>query len=264
MFLLTVLLGTFFVGCSKFVNIPAGYVGKILTPTGWTKGIIEAGQVDLGISDQNGQSNSLAILEATSVSIKESFSKQDSVDNRISIGVPTTVDVYVRMKVPSDERTRDAIFAQITPESQDDRVSVITVEGIYEKLARMDVRSAIRQVLSKYHSVDSVRNNMGKINDELGVMVIDMFKRSGVPLDLQNVTISNTQEDPTVLAARNAQLAAQSEIETIEKVGAALKRNPEYLIAKKYQTYENVSAKGATMVIVDGQDNGRITLPVGH
>jgi hypothetical protein len=269
MSLFALLFAILFTGCNNYVNIPAGFIGKILTPTGWTKGIIEAGQVDLGTPSDDNQSNSLSILEATSVSIKESYlknedSKGNIVDDRIAIGGPTTVDVYVRMKVPSDERSRDGIFSQITPASVDaaNRTSVITVETIYSKLARMDVRSAIRQVLSKYKDVDSVRAHQDKVNDELGVAVIAMFKRSGVPLELQNVVISNIQPDPAVLEAKNKQLAAQSEVATIDSIGAALKRNPQYLIVKKYQTYENVASKGATMVMIDGQDNGRFTIPL--
>lgn len=269
MVLFALLFAVFFTGCNNYVNIPAGYVGKILTPTGWTKGIIEADQVDLGTVGTDNQANSLAVLEATSVSIKESYlkttdSKGGDIDDRISIGGPTTVDVYVRMKVPADERSRDGIFSQITPTSYDKeaRTSLITVETIYSKLAKMDVRSAIRQVLSKYKNVDSVRAHQDKVNDELGAAVIAMFKRSGVPLELQNVVISNIQPDPAVLEARNKQLAAQSEVATIDSIGAALRRNPQYLVVKKYQTYEAVASKGATMVMIDGQDNGRVTLPL--
>lgn len=263
--ILAVLSALIFTGCdTNNAYIPAGYVGKILTPTGYTKGIIEAGQVDLGECYSGGKCNTLVLLEASSISVKEQYMKKDDVDDRISIGGnATTVDVYVRMKVPSDERTRDAIFAQITPTNTNtERTSMITVENIYNRLAKMDVRSSIRQVLSKYNSVDTVRNNLAKINDELGAASLAMFNRSGVPLDLQNMVISNTQEDPDVVIARNKQLAAQSEIETIEKIGAALRKNPEYLISKKYQTYETIAGKGATMVIVDGQDNGRFTIPL--
>src|ERR1035437_6541689 len=54
MSLFALLFAILFTGCNNYVNIPAGFIGKILTPTGWTKGIIEAGQVDLGTpSDDN-------------------------------------------------------------------------------------------------------------------------------------------------------------------------------------------------------------------
>lgn len=252
--------------CGEFKSIPAGYVGKTLTPTGWSKGIIEAGQVSLKDESVNGEKERLVLLEATSVSIKESYAKTTvdgkEVDNRIDIGSPTTVDVYIRVKAPSDEVLRDAIFAQITAEVINDRLSMIKLDSVYTRLAKMDVRSAIRQVLSKYSSVDSIRHHQDKVNDELGAAVLAMFKRSGVTLELQNVVISNIQEDAIVLESMNRQLAAQSEVATIDSIGAAIRRNPQYLTMKKYQTYEAVASKGATMVMIDGQDNGRVTIPL--
>lgn len=194
-----------------------------------------------------GEKDRLILLEATSVSIKESYVKTPEVDNRIDIGGPTSVDVYIRVKAPSDEALRDAIFAQITPDVIDDRLSVIKLDSVYSRLAKMDVRSAIRQVLSKYSNVDSIRHNQDKVNDELGAAVLAMFKRSGVMLELQNVVISNIQEDVIVLESMNRQLAAQSEVATIDSIGAAIRRNPQYLTMKKYQTYEAVASKGATM-----------------
>ena len=43
------------IGCTNdFRNIPAGFVAKKLTPSGWDKGILEAGQVDIGTKNSDG------------------------------------------------------------------------------------------------------------------------------------------------------------------------------------------------------------------
>ena len=61
-------------GCTtNVVNIPAGFVGKMLTPTGWQDKWLEAGQVDLGVKNSNGTYNTLVLLEVTSTTVKESF-----------------------------------------------------------------------------------------------------------------------------------------------------------------------------------------------
>lgn len=264
LFTLMALASITLTGCSEFHAIPAGFVGKILTPTGWAKEIIEAGQVDLGSTDgTNGQQNTLTILEATTVSLKESFLNDatNNVDNRVKIGnMPVTVDIYVRMKVPSDDKKRSAIFAQITPSIKKDKVSTIMVNDVYTKFAKMDVRSAIRQVLCEYKSVEDVVKNQAAVNDRLGKEILAMFERSGVPLDLQNVTISNIQEDISILAAENKKQSALSEIETIRMTGKAIRENPEYLIMKKYETYEKMAAKGTTIYIIDGDDR-KLTIP---
>lgn len=89
--------------------------------------------------------------------------------------------------------------------------------------------------------------------------VLAMFERSGAPLYLQNVTISNVQEDDNVVASKNNNEAAISEVEKIKKVGQALRENPGYLQVRKYEAYEKMAAKGATIYIVDG--NSPVVIP---
>ncbi len=265
--LIAIVFATILTGCSEFFTIPSGYVGKILTPTGWTAGIIEAGQVDLGESDVNGQQNTLTLLEATSVSIKETYEAatgEGGRDNRINIGgIPVSVDVYVRMCVPKEEAKRNGIFSQITPEAfgEEKRVNAIKLNTIYERLARMDVRSAIRQVISKYSSIDTVVKHQDRVNDEIAAKILEMFQRSSVPLDLQNVVISNVQADPTILAAENATRSALAEVERIRKIGEAIRENPQYLQSKKYDTYKELAGKGTTIYIIDG-GNASTVIPI--
>lgn len=258
--LLALLFAFILTGCADYQNIPSGYVGMILTPTGWTNKIIESGQVNLGETDANGRQNSLVLLEATSVAVKESFAKTPERDDRIKIGENSvTTDVYVRMIVPTDAQKRSAIFAQITPGKEQGRTSTISLTDIYTRFAVMDVRAAIRQVLGKYDSVSQVNRNREKINNDLAKAVKDMFERSGVPLDLQNVTISNVQEDENIVTSKNNNEAAISEVEKIKKVGQALRENPGYLQVRKYEAYEKMAAKGTTIYIVDG--NTPVVIP---
>lgn len=228
-------------------------------PTGWDKTILEAGQVDIGIKNNDGTYTSLVILEATSLSIKESFgqSKDGGEDHRILIGkTPVTVDVYVRMMVPQEKEKRNAIFAQITPESTGDRISKITVQKIYSQFAQMDVRSGIREVLQKQTEVSYVTTHLDEFNDKLGAMAIKMFERSGVPLVVQNVTLSNVKMDQTVWEAENQKAAALAQVEAINKIGAALRANPEYGLFKKYETYEKIKDKIGSFTIIEGNPNG--------
>ena len=72
--LLAMVVSFMFIGCSNVIReIPAGYVGKVLTPSGWQNEIREAGQVDIGTVGGNGTYNTLVLLEATSTAVKESF-----------------------------------------------------------------------------------------------------------------------------------------------------------------------------------------------
>lgn len=260
--IMILIFATLFIGCSNdFRQIPAGYVGKKLTPSGWDKGILEASLVDIGVKNHDGTYTSLIILEATSVSLKESFGMavaSGGEDHRILIGkTPVSVDVYVRMMIPQDPDRRNALFAQVTPQgSSEDRVSVITIQKVYSQFAQMDVRSGVRSVLQKETDVYKIINNLDSFNEKLGAMTIEMFQKSGVPLDVQNVTLSNVKMDASVWEAENQKAAAIAQVEAINKVGAALKANPEYLMIRKYDTYEKIKDKIGTFTIIEGNPNG--------
>lgn len=258
------MIAIFQIGCGNVIKeIPAGYIGKKLTPSGWDKGILEAGQVDLQEQNSDGTFTKLVTLEATSISLKESFnqSTEQGEDHRILIGkTPVTVDVYVRMMVPQDADKRNAIFAQTTPTAIDERVSTITVAKIYAQFAQMDIRSGIREVLQKQTDVSYISTHLDEFNDKLGAMAIKMFERSGVPLSVQNVTLSNVKMDATVWEAENQKAAAIAQVDAINKVGAALRANPEYqafaTMNKKYDTYKELAAKIGTFTIIDGNPAG--------
>lgn len=195
--------------------------------------------------------------------MKESFGQATNggEDHRILIGkTPVSVDVYVRVMVPKEADKRNAIFAQTTPTKIDDRVSVITVANMYEKFAQMDIRSGIREVLQKQTDVAYVSTHLDEFNDKLGAMGIKMFERSGVPLDVQNVTLSNVKMDATVWEAENQKAAAIAQVDAINKVGAALRANPEYqafaTMNKKYDTYKELASKIGTFTIIDGNPAG--------
>jgi hypothetical protein len=261
--LATIAAALMIMGCEEYREIPAGYIGKVLTPTGWEKGIREAGQVDIQAPFGNGTYNTLVLLEATSVAIKEHFGKADAnqEDDRVIIGkTPSTVDFYVRCMVGTDLDIRNAIFAQITPRAlkENERVSVITVEMIYAQFAKMDVRSGVRRVLSKYPDIYYVQSHLDSVNDAGATMVISAFKASGVPLLMQNSQFSNIKMDETVWAAENQKQAALAQVEAITKIGQALRANPEYMLFKKYDTYKEIAAqqKEVSFTIIDGQPNG--------
>jgi len=105
-------------------SIPAGYMGRVLTPTGWEESTHSAGQVDLRSPDRIGNFSVLILLEATSTTVKEQFleanadsGKQDNTDHRVTTkdGAPLSVDVYIRAMLPDDPSTRDRIFTWSPP-----------------------------------------------------------------------------------------------------------------------------------------------------
>ena len=263
--IITAALLFFIAGCSaQYVEIPAGYIGKVLTPTGWEGRIIEAGQVDIRDKDMEGRYAVLVLLEATTTTVKEQFlasdAAQDKTDHRILTkgGTPVACDVYIRAMVPADEVVRNAIFAQITPKATDnERIRVITVEMIYEHFARMDVRGGIRSIFSHFEGWEDINASYDKINSDISAMALSTFRANGVPLKLQNSQISNLKPDEHIWAAQNELASAEAKVNSINKIGKAIRDNPGYQDYLKWESLKEIAKNGSqsgttTIIITDG------------
>lgn len=254
------------VGCEYWVEVPAGYIGKIITPKGWADEVHESGSEDIGEPVGNEPASRMVLLEVTSNTVKESFSAgvvgksgQKSEDHRIMIGnAPIAVDVRIRVMVPEKQAVRDDIYTQVTPRNtRTKRVQIITAQMIYDKFAKQDVRSGTRAILcGDYHKFEDINKDMKKANAKLYVMVQDLFKRNSVPLILQNVSISNVKPDETVWKAENQNKAAMAQVKVIREIGKELRKNPDYLTFMKWEKLSEMNAKGVSITIIDGKPGG--------
>jgi hypothetical protein len=255
---------TVFSGCNIYVEIPAGFIGKILTPKGWEEGIHESGMVDIGRENSDGSYNVLVLLESTSTTVKEQFLGSeinlDKEDHRVTTQnqVPLAVDLYVRvgLVVNSDGRidksTANAVFSTITPKknyNDQNRVRVITLDDVYDQYARMDIRSDTRKIFKEYKDDQDVSRKFSAICDSIGFMVAQTFKMNKVPLKLYNAQLGNVKIDQSVWQARSQQVAADAEVARINAVGQALKDNPAYLTYMQWDKAVECSKNGATIVI---------------
>lgn len=256
--------------CQNVVrNIPSGYVGKSLTPTGYSEEILEAGQVDLGEVRNDGTSTSLVLLEVTTTTIKESFDAagtdpNEAGDHRVRTkdGAPVAVDIYVQVAVPQDKNLRDGIFSMISPQpTQDARVSAITIGAVYSQFAKMTIRGNVRSIFAKYQNVDSVYANYAKINAEISLMIIDVIKQSKAPFEILNAQLSNVKEDPTILDSKNKLVAARNEVEAAKMLGEAINKNANYLEMRRLQVLEKIGGLSKATVIVMDTKNSSVTIP---
>jgi len=259
----------FLASCSNEVrNIPSGYVGKKLTPSGWDKQILEAGQSDIGQKQDDGTSTQLVLLETTTKTVKEQFMKDDPADkqdHRVKTAdqTPLTVDIYVQISVPTDAQIRNSVFAMITPTAtKDERVSTISVEDIYTRFARMTIRGKVREIFVKYKDNEDAMKNFGKINAEIAQMIISVVRESKAPFEIVNAQLSNIQEDPTILESKTKLIAATNEVAAIEKVGDAIRKNPYYLEARRLDVLEKIGGKSSSnLVIMDTKNPTTLALP---
>ena len=267
-----------FASCASNVkNIPPGYIGKILTPSGYEKGSRAAGQVEIGEVSNAGTSNSLVLLEASTITIKESFGKnteKDGEDHRVKTKgdkaknvtpAPLTVDIYVQVALPTEEQLRDNAFASITPkdDSTQERVKTIQLKDIYNKFVTMTVRGRVRQIFAEYVDADDVMQNYDKINAEIAKAVIEIVASSKAPFQVVSVQLSNVKEDDDILKSQNDQMAAKNKVNEINALGEAIKQNPQYLQMKKYEVLEKIGEKSNNLSIIfsDGGKEPNLLIP---
>jgi hypothetical protein len=251
-------------GCNdSYVSIPAGYVGRILTSTGWDENIIEAGQVNLGNVGSGGQQSVLVLQEVTTVTILEPFlqaeNSPDKEDHRLltKSGTPLTVDLQVKVSAVDKTKWND-VFVEVTPKpfGNNLRVQVITLNDIYVRFAQMDVRGKLRSIFAKYKDYHDVMENWDKVNQEVQKMIVETFQENEVPLKLQNSQLGNVKPDATIWAAENQKALADSLVYSIEAIGQKMKENPEYVDYLKWQTIKEVGlAKDTNTLIIAGGDS---------
>lgn len=261
------------------MTIPAGFVGKILTPTGWQEAWLEAGQVDLGIKNADQTFNQMVLLEVTSTTIMEAFNPAkpvseggDNEDHRVLTkdGVPVSVDVYVRLIVPPDKKTWTNILAQVTPKhysgdpnkgiaGDPSEVQRVYVNDIYEKFARPEVRGAIRTLFASYDNYEAVYTDFQNIPEKLGDMLEGIFEDAGVPLTMMQVSLSNVKPDEALWAAKNQQAAANAQVEAIKAVGQAIRDNPGYVEYMKWEYLLKIAQSGQNVTIVVGDGGSTST-----
>lgn len=261
------LLAFAFISCdNKMFNIPSGYVGKIITQTGFEKDIREAGQVDLGTVQSDGTANNLVLLEATSITVKESFEKNDKgEDHRIKLADGyVIVDIYVQFNLPADKKLRENAFNCVTstPDPSSPRVSIIKLEDIYNKFAKMNVRGKSRSAFKDYKNSEDALKNMDKLNAEVFKIVQGIVDESKMPLELMSVQVSNIKEDEAIVESKNKTESATNEGMTIEKIGKMLQQYPSYVEYYKWQTIAEIMAKNPNAtLIIDGSGKGTIQVP---
>jgi len=212
------------------IQIPAGFIAKKLEPTGWNKTTIDAGQIDIGPTNNDGTSTSLVLLQINSITEKEQFTD----NNGIVFGkTPIVVDVYIRMIVSQNDTMRDLIFSTINAKPNQDRTSIISTQSVYIETAKPKIRNTIRAVLQKYNDPDTVRKNLQYFNQLLTTEIAKQIKDANIPLEILDVSISNIMQNQTINQAENNLNAAKAEIETIKQLGEQLQKNPQYL--EKYK-----------------------------
>jgi regulator of protease activity HflC (stomatin/prohibitin superfamily) len=171
-------------------------------------------------------------------------------------GVQFGIDLYIRFSVDCSDRTVRSVLQTVTP----DEGGNITTKRFYDLFVRPEIGEAVRQVVSPYRAND-LNDKRNELLQGIQKRVIEGITSKEKWIAVHDVSLSNldfpdamdnANVDRAVQAVMRDKAIAerervQAEIETtkmrralaegegeaaaakIEKIGAALRRNPEFL-----------------------------------
>ncbi|MFB6075505.1 MAG: SPFH domain-containing protein, partial [Candidatus Aenigmatarchaeota archaeon] len=181
-------------GCGPRVEVPPGNVGKLSSPDGLQKGIIQPSKFRLDTQWPLTIGDSLILVQAHDLPAKEKmevFMPKDQLN--------LTVDVRGTFTISTNEQNVNKIFAKLQAHSIGDRISQITMQQTYKTYAEPVIREVVRSNLTKY-SIQEVMKNRERINAELKKKVYDRL--GSTPIKPIYFGLADVQPPPIILKAQ--------------------------------------------------------------
>lgn len=213
------------------VQVPSGYVAKLVTKTGMTGDIIQPSMFRLN-------SNCVDCDRATLLEVSDRPVKE-----QIEVFMPKdqlklNFDMTATIRIPNDEKVINNIFDRIPSQAVNEgwagaddhtRVSIVTFDSVYGTYGRDLIREVSRSVVAKY-TINQILENRDTIVAEISTSVRE--KTKGTPIEVVRMSFGAitlpaviadakengaAREEQLRAAEANKQLALkQQEIELIE------------------------------------------------
>jgi regulator of protease activity HflC (stomatin/prohibitin superfamily) len=268
-------------GCAS-QDIPQAHKGRLFDRTGplalWIGGKGFKGPVLKPGTYFTGTYNEIYMVDCSMVTMREPLTALTK------DGVQFGIDIYVRFSADCSDDTVASLLSSGVP----DRGQTISAERLYAGLVRPAVGEAVRQVVSPYRANDLNEKREDLLTGIRKRFLDIMEAREKHVINVYEVNLSNL-DFPDAMDAANVDRAVQgvlkdkaiaerervqAEIQTmamrrelaeregevaaakIEKVGAALRKNPEYmqydLQQKMPEIYKTAGANGNLVIAAPG------------
>ena len=199
---------TLMVGCGEKVEVPPGFVGKIMTKDGYQEGMIPTSKLRLPICMN--YCDRMVVLDATDKSFIEPmkiFIPSDKLE--------VTLDVRATLSV--DPMKAESLFNKLPQQAISDQYSVINADSIYKTYGQQVLQAEVRAYLTQY-TISEIASNNEKINADIQVLLQKVMGER-TPFQVRYAGLTNIQFPPTIV---NAQIAAAERREQIQKEEAQL------------------------------------------
>jgi len=202
------LTATLMVGCGQKVEVPPGFVGKIMTKDGYQEGMIPTSKLRLPFCMN--YCDRMVVLDATDKSFIEPmkiFIPSDKLE--------VTLDVRATLSV--DPMKAESLFNKLPQQPVNDQYSVINADSIYKTYGQQVLQAEVRAYLTQY-TISEIASNNEKINSDIQVLLQKVMGER-TPFQVRYAGLTNIQFPPTIV---NAQVAAAERREQIQKEEAQL------------------------------------------
>lgn len=155
------LAATLMVGCGERVEVPPGFVGKIMTKDGYQEGLIPTSK--LRLSPCMNYCDRMVIMDNTDKSYVEPM----------EIFIPAdklNIKVDLRATLAVDPQRAEPLFNKLPQVTQGDQLSVISGESIYNTYGKQVLQAEVRSYLTKY-TISEIASNGEKINADIQVLL---------------------------------------------------------------------------------------------
>lgn len=196
------------VGCGQKVEVPPGFVGKIMTKDGYQEGMIPTSKLRLPFCMN--YCDRMVVLDATDKSFIEPmkiFIPSDKLE--------VTLDVRATLSV--DPLKAESLFNKLPQQPINDQYSVINADSIYKTYGQQVLQAEVRAYLTQY-TIAEIASNNEKINADIQVL-LQKVMGARTPFTVRYAGLTNIQFPPTIV---NAQIAAAERREQIQKEEAQL------------------------------------------
>lgn len=201
------------VGCGERVEVPPGFVGKVMTKDGYQEGLIPTSKMRLGACIS--YCDRMVIMDNTDKSYVEPM----------EIFIPAdklNIKVDLRATLAVDPLRAEPLFNKLPQVTQGDQLSVISGESIYNTYGKQVLQAEVRSYLTKY-TISEIASNGEKINSDIQVLLSKvMGERTPFSVRYAGITnikypyiITTAQENSAKRRESIAQEEAQLEVSKV-------------------------------------------------
>ena len=232
-------------GCGELVEVPPAHVGKILTKSGYQKGLKSPSRFRLPYDFLNPPK--LVLAEVSDHGIKEEMKVFMPKDN-----LNLTFDVRGTFSITSAEAEIESIFDRLVPSQGGAGATVrgIGFQQVYQTYAQQVVRKRSREVVAEY-TIQQVLESRETISEKLLAAVRKDLKNT--PISVSVFGLAEVQPPLVIINAQEAAKKREIEIQQAEadKLVKLTEADAALEVAKKQQQVDLTEAE--TQVLVNNK-----------